>query len=80
MFHIIQDAYCITRNKNGIYKQARLYRYKEGLYVGVGGGFARLLRNGDVGTPNLSYVDLFLPEGYSITFKNSLACIEVPQS
>lgn len=67
MFHIIQDAYCITRNKCGIYKQGKLYRYNGGLYVATGGGYARLLRNGDVGTPNLSYVDIFLPPEYQQT-------------
>lgn len=58
MFHIIQDAYCITRNKRGVYKQAKVYRYKNGLYVGVSGGYARLMKTGDVGTPDVSWVEL----------------------
>ena len=62
MFHVIQDAYCITRNKRGIYKQAKVYRYKTGLYVGVSGGYSRLCKAGDIGTPDLSYVELVLPD------------------
>jgi len=62
MFHVILDAFCITRNKRGIYKQAKVYRYKAGLYVGVSGGFSRLCKGGDIGTPDMSYVELFLPD------------------
>lgn len=61
MFHIIQDAYCIVRNKRGVYKQAKMYHYKLGLYVGVSGGYVRVMRNGDLGTPDLSYVEIYLP-------------------
>ena len=58
MFHVIQDAFCITRNKRGVYKQAKVYRYHDGLYVGAFGGFVRLLRDGDCATPDMSYVEL----------------------
>lgn len=65
MFHVIQDAYCILRTKRGVYKQARVYSYKGGLYVGASGGFVRLMTNGNVGTPDVSYVELWLPAGFS---------------
>lgn len=58
MFHIIQDAVAIVRNKRGIYKQCKVYRYKRGVYIGVSGGYARLLRDGDVGTPDMSWIEL----------------------
>jgi len=70
MFHVILDAFCIIRNKRGIYKQAKVYHYKTGLYVGVCGGFSRLCRNGDIGTPDLSYVELVLPEFITISTDN----------
>lgn len=63
MFHIIQDAHCILRTPKGVYKQAKVYKYNQGLYVGACGGFVRLMKNGDCGTPNLSYVELLLPNG-----------------
>jgi len=65
MFHIIQDAYCILRTKRGVYKQTRVYAYKHGLYVGTSGGYCRLMTNGNVGTPDVSYVELHLPAGFS---------------
>lgn len=61
MFHIIQDAYCIVRGKRGVYKQTKVYRYNDGLYIGAMGGFVRLMKNGDVATPDLSYVELVVP-------------------
>lgn len=64
MFHVIQDAFCIIRNKRGVYKQTKVYKYKDGLYVGACGGFVRLMRDGNLGTPDLSYVDLNIP-GFS---------------
>ena len=70
MFHVIQDGYCITRNKRGIYKQAKVYHYKHGLYVGVSGGYTRLCKNGEVGTPDLSYVELELPHDIALASDN----------
>ena len=66
MFHVIPDAFCILRSKKGVYKQAKVYRYSGGLYVGACGGFVRLLKDGDVGTPDLSYVQLEVPVGLRV--------------
>lgn len=62
MFHVIQDAYCIVRGKRGVHKQPKVYKYKDGLYIGALGGYVRLMKNGDVGTPDLSYIELHVPE------------------
>lgn len=64
MFHVIQDAYCIIHGKKSVYKQVKVYRYKDGLYIGAMGGFVRLMKNGDLATPDMTYIELFLPEGY----------------
>lgn len=61
MFHVIQDAYAIVRNRAGVYKQVKVYRYNGGLYIGAKGGFCRLMKGGDVATPDMSYVELWLP-------------------
>lgn len=62
MFHVIQDAYCIVRGKRGVYKQCKVYKYKGGLYIGACGGFVRLMKEGNVGTPDLTYVELHVPD------------------
>lgn len=67
MFHVIPDAVCILRSKRGVYKQAKVYRYSGGLYVGACGGFVRLLKDGDCGTPDLSYVELDLPKSVKVS-------------
>lgn len=66
MFHVIQDAYCIIRSKRGVYKQTKVYGWRNGLYIGAMGGFVRLMTNGNVGTPDISYVELTLPAGVSL--------------
>lgn len=58
MFHVIQDAYCIVRQRNGVHKQAKVYQYNNGLYVGVKGGYVRLMKDGNVGTPDMSWIEL----------------------
>lgn len=65
MFHVIQDAYCIVRGKRGVFKQCKVYKYKGGLYIGACGGYVRLMKEGDVATPDLSYVELSVP-GYAV--------------
>lgn len=70
MFHVIPDAFCILRSKKGVYKQAKVYRYSDGLYVGACGGFVRLMRNGDCGTPDLSYVELEVPKSIKLGHDN----------
>ena len=67
MFHVIQDGYAIVRSKRGIHRQCRLYQYREGLYIGLSGGFVRLMTNGNVGTPDVSYLEISLPDGFTTT-------------
>lgn len=64
MFHVIQDAHAIVRSKHGVYKQVKVYQYKEGLYIGIKGGYCRLMKGGDVATPDCSYVELVLPDEF----------------
>lgn len=62
MFHVIQDAYCIVKTRKGVFKQTKVYKYSGGLYINACGGFVRLMKGGDIGTPDMSYIELQLPE------------------
>lgn len=66
LFHIIPDANAITRN-NGVYRQVKVYRRRhrtedrDRIYVGYGGGFVYLSRNGGTSGPKLHCEDVDLP-------------------
>lgn len=57
LFHVIEDAFVITRCR-GVLKQAKLYHRRGALYVGASGGFVRLSGNGNTSAPNLSYEEI----------------------
>lgn len=59
-FHIIPDADVIIVARS-VYKQAKVYRRADGLYVGTAGGFVRLYANGNTGLPNLRWDDIDIP-------------------
>lgn len=60
-FHIIQDATVILRAKNGVYRQAKVYRRGNRLFAGYGGGFIRLGAGDATSCPNVSHESLDLP-------------------
>ncbi len=43
LFHPIDDAECIVRMSNGVFKQVKLYHRRKRVYAAVGGGFARIV-------------------------------------
>jgi len=57
MFHIIEDAYAIVRNR-GVFKQVKVYRRKSGIYVGYGSGYIRVMRHGTT-APNVQVDEIF---------------------
>lgn len=59
-FHIIPDADVIVVARS-VYKQAKLYRRGNDLYVGHSGGFVRLYASGSTGLPNLRWDDMDIP-------------------
>ena len=62
LFHEIPDAQAIVRCKGGVYKQVKLYRRGPHKYVGLRGGFVRILTKfGDTwptSNPDTTVVDL----------------------
>jgi hypothetical protein len=62
LFHRIDDAQCIVRQKGGVFRQAELYRRKDRIYVKHGGGFLRVLAPFDqtYGTtsPSVNVIDM----------------------
>lgn len=61
-FHVIDDAAAIIRTK-GVFRQVKVYRRGEALYAGHGSGFIKLSAGGGTSTPNVSWLDIDLPEG-----------------
>lgn len=59
-FHIIPDADVIIVSKS-VFKQAKVYRRGDALYVGASGGFVRLYAGGSTGLPNLRWDDIDIP-------------------
>lgn len=57
-FHVITDAAVIIRSKNGVYRQAKVYRRGEDLYAGYGSGFVRLMSNSGTSMPNVSWDEI----------------------
>lgn len=60
LFHVIEDATVIVRRK-AVFKQCKVYRRGNYLYVGASGGFIRLHANHASGDANLSWDDIDLP-------------------
>lgn len=62
MFHEIPDESAIIRQRGGVFKQAKLFRRGEQIYVAAQGGYVRVLKKfGDTwGTsnPNTTVVDM----------------------
>lgn len=59
-FHIIADAEVITVTRS-VYKQGKIYRRGDGIYVGHGSGFVRLYAGGNTGLPNMRWDDMEIP-------------------
>lgn len=59
-FHIIPDADVIIVTRS-VYKQAKVYRRGDALYVGTSGGFVRLYAGGSTGVPSLRWDDIEIP-------------------
>lgn len=57
-FHEIADGAAILVNKLGVYRQVKLFQRGNELYAGSGGGFIRLMANGNTSTPHTRYVGL----------------------
>lgn len=62
LFHEIPDELAIIRLRGGVYKQAKLYRRGDLIFVGASGGYLRVLpKFGDTwGTshPNTTVIDM----------------------
>lgn len=64
MFTIIEDSFAILRNK-GVYRQAKLYSYKDILFAAHGNGFIFLRKDNGTSIPGISWEELiitFTPE------------------
>lgn len=57
LFHVVDEATVILRNKKGVYRQAKVYSRGDRLYAGYGPGFVRLLTHG-TSHPDISWEDL----------------------
>ena len=65
LFHIIEDAHCVTRSK-GVYRQCKVYRRGNRLYAGYGSGFIRLGGHGFTSHPDVVYEGLDLPDDVTV--------------
>lgn len=60
LFHIIEDAQIVMRQK-GIFYQKKLYRRGDRLYAGWGTGFIRIGGRSATSQPNVSWGSMDLP-------------------
>ena len=60
MFHVIPDAFAITRI-NGLFRQAAVYHHKGRIFVKHGAGYAYIHSNGDTSVPKLRLDEIELP-------------------
>lgn len=62
LFHEIPDGAAIIRMKHGLHKQAKIYRRSGHVYIGVQGGFVRIMpKFGNywpTANPNITVVDI----------------------
>lgn len=61
-FHVIDDAAAIIRAK-GVYRQVKVYRRGDALFAAYGTGFIKLSSSGGTSHPNISWLDIDLPDG-----------------
>lgn len=59
-FHEIADAAAILCNKQGVYRQAKVFRRGAEIYAGHGSGFIRLFGNGGTSQPHTKHIGLDL--------------------
>lgn len=60
MFHEIPDAVAITR-QNGIFRQCKVFRYNDRIFIRHGAGFIWVLNNGDTSCPTVRVEEIELP-------------------
>jgi len=68
LFHVIDDAQVIIRNK-GVYRQMKVYRRGTEIYAAHGTGFIKLMAMGATSHPNVTWIEVDTgPEdnGYTI--------------
>lgn len=75
MFCIIPDAVIISCC-NGIYRQHKVYQHKNRVFIGHGGGYVYIHKNGGTSAPRLRIDELELP--FKPTY-NSLGYLVVPE-
>lgn len=60
MFHVIPDAFAITRS-NGLFRQVPVYHHNGRIFVKHGAGYAHIHSNGDTSVPKLRLDEIELP-------------------
>lgn len=68
LFHIIDDAVAIIKTKGGVYRQVKVYRRADAVYVSFGSGFIKLMSytdgmpgyagHGSTSCPHVSWIEL----------------------
>lgn len=61
LFHIIEDAQIVLRNR-GVYRQSKLYHRNGLVYAGLGSGFVRLTANNGTSHPNVTWEGRLPPD------------------
>ena len=69
LFHIIDDGAAILRLRGRVWKQTKLYRRAEHVYVPSSGGFIRLTRGGGTTDPHTTCIEV---EGPGVTITNGV--------
>jgi hypothetical protein len=67
LFHVIEDGAAILRLKGGVYRQTKIYRRGAEVFVGLGGGFVRLLKGGGTTKPDVTCLEV---EGPGVVLKD----------
>ena len=44
LFHEIPDAFAVTRQRGGVYRQVKVYRRGDQIFVAAKGGYVRVLK------------------------------------
>lgn len=60
LFHEIPDAIAVTR-RNGVFRQAKVFKYNGRIFVEHGNGFVWALKGGDTSSPTVRLEDIELP-------------------
>ena len=76
LFYIIDDGVAILRMRGRVYKQTKLYRRGEHLYVPASGGYIQLTRGSGTSDPNISCIGV---EGPGVVFENNLPKYREPK-